>query len=132
VDFKELLREKGLKVTPQRLAILERLEERGHLSVEELFEILQLQFPTLSLATVYKNLHLLSERGVIAELPIRNRHKFEIEKGPHSHFVCEKCGKVVDLPVTPNLSTQVEEEFPGYRWELYLYGLCEECRGKGV
>ncbi|MRJ06689.1 MAG: transcriptional repressor [Epsilonproteobacteria bacterium] len=128
--LRELLREKGLKVTPQRLAILQTLKEGGHLSIEEIYQKLYAQFPSLSLATIYKNLHLLLERGIITELAIHNRHKFEIVKEPHSHFICEKCGKIEDIHLSPEICEKLNQKFPDSRQEVYIYGICPRCRGE--
>ncbi|MFQ6117447.1 MAG: Fur family transcriptional regulator [Candidatus Bipolaricaulia bacterium] len=132
------LREHGFKLTPQRQAIIELLEERGHYSAEDIYKRLQQDYPMLSRATVYNTLEVLKELGEVAELKIKpNIVLYDPETEPHYHFFCRRCGKVVDVEPLPECDP---EELParltagplrGYKiegMEVYIYGLCPRCR----
>lgn len=129
------LRERGLRMTPQRLAILRALVMHpGHPTVEELHRELQAAFPTMSLATVYKNISLLKREGEVLELEFSGRdNRFDgLRTEPHPHLICTGCGAVVD-PFAPCLDDMLAAmrrdsgyEVTGFR--LDFYGLCPACR----
>jgi len=127
-DVKNLLEESTLKITPQRLAILKELETQGHASIDEIYEKIKELFPTISLATIYKNMNSLKEEGIITEICIHQKPKYEIFKAEHAHFICKNCGKVYDVPLSKKIIKEVNEQFPNSQKELYIYGICEECK----
>ncbi|WP_200762596.1 Fur family transcriptional regulator [Nitrosophilus alvini] len=90
------LKEKNLKATPQRLAILKFLEKRTHPTIDEMYESVKKEFPSISLATVYKNVNMLKEAGLINELNPGGKLRYDINKTPHLHAVCEVCGEIFD------------------------------------
>ena len=95
--YEEKLRHNDMKVTPQRLAIVKALEEHGHMTIEELYSIILKQFPSISLATLYKNLNSMNDSNFTQEVKLPNqKSKFELTKDEHSHLVCTSCGKVED------------------------------------
>jgi len=131
------LREQGLKLTPQRLAIIKLLEERGHYRVEDIYNKLKPQYPMLSRATVYNTLEVLKELGEVTELKIKPQVLlYDPETSLHYHFLCRRCGRLVDVEPLPeyeleklsaNLSS---EELKGYKIDgvqVYLYGICATC-----
>ncbi len=120
----------------QRERILTLLEGGGHWSAEEIYEYLKPEIPTLSLATVYRNLKVLEEEGRVRQVALEDRdHRlWEATKHPpHVHFVCTVCGKIVDVPVTLRLFEEALPQVPGKIQELRgtLYGICHECLEKG-
>jgi len=134
------LREHGFKLTPQRLAIIELLDKRGHYSAEDIYGRLKQKYPMLSRATVYNTLEVLKELGEVAELKIKPHIVlYDPETEPHYHFLCRRCGKVIDVEPLPECDP---EELParlaagplkGYKIErvdLYIHGLCAECSKK--
>jgi len=127
-SFKSLLDESNLKTTPQRLAILREIDTRGHASIEEIYENIKDLFPSISLATIYKNINALKKEGIISEICLHQRSKYEIEKSPHAHFICKKCGKVEDIPFNEILNNDIEKKYPNSEKELYIYGICEDCK----
>ncbi len=132
----EYYRRLGLKMTPQRLAILEYLEgNTSHPSAEDIFRHVGQQFPSMSFATVYNTLEALKERGLIMELSIDpDKKRFDPNTKPHHHLVCERCHKILDVfadfPV--DLPREYAQNFKVKRYEVVFYGLCQECQGKEV
>jgi len=129
-NIKNLLEETNLKVTPQRLAILKEIDTKGHASIEEIYENIRDLFPSISLATIYKNINALKEEGIISEICLHQKPKYEIEKSSHAHFICKNCGKVEDIPLNEILNSDIEKKYPDSKKELYIYGLCKKCREK--
>ena len=88
-NHSELLRESGLKATIQRLSILEILQGTGHGTVDDIYATVREKHASISLATVYKNIEMLLEKGVLAEVPLTGRKsKYEIKKHDHIHLIC--------------------------------------------
>jgi len=131
------LKAKGLRMTPQRKAILEALVmHQGHPTVEELHTELLPRFPSMSLATVYKAMTLLKKHGQVLELEFSSRdNRFDGHRPhPHPHLICTGCGAVVD-PRIPGLDAVLDslEQDTGYAvtsHRLDFYGLCPECEGE--
>ena len=125
-------RETGLKLTPQRLAILQYLEgNKEHPSAEEVFTAVSRKFPTMSFATVYNTLEALKQRGRIRELTIDpNKKRFDPDARPHHHLVCLKCKKVVDIlkDFRLPLSTMETDNFEILGNHIEFYGLCPKCK----
>jgi Fe2+ or Zn2+ uptake regulation protein len=94
------VRAAGLKLTPQRLAIVRELaEDESHPTAQELFERLRPALPTMSFATVYNTLDTLSSAGLCAALSLApGSGRFDPNMDPHHHLVCDRCGSVRDLP----------------------------------
>jgi Fur family peroxide stress response transcriptional regulator len=92
-------RERGVPVTPQRVAIYKALlQADSHPDAEALYEQVRQEIPNLSLATVYKNLEALEKLGVVRELtPLHETARFDANLDHHHHLVCTSCKKVVDL-----------------------------------
>jgi len=130
-QFYKLLKDSGLKVTPQRSAILEVLEKEGHISVEKIFETLKHSFPSLSLATIYKNMITLQEYGIVKELKISgHKNNYEIVQEDHHHIVCQKCGKISDVHI--DMDNSLKEISIKYNFEiintaLAITGICKTC-----
>ncbi len=128
-SYKMLLEESNLKITPQRLAILKELDKKGHASIEEIYENIKEMFPSISLATIYKNINALKEENVINEVCLHQKPKFEITKEPHAHFICKKCGKIEDVEFSKVIDKEIEKYYPNSQKELYIYGICKDCSG---
>ncbi len=127
-NFKNLLEDSNLKTTPQRLAILKELDNKGHASIEEIYETIKEMFPSISLATIYKNINALKEEGIISEICLHQKPKFEIDKSPHAHFICKKCGNVEDIPFNDIIKNDFNQKYPDSQKELYIYGVCKKCK----
>lgn len=131
------LRERGQRITPQRLAILRILaESEGHPSVEEIYSIILKDFPTTSLATVYKTITLLKELGEVLELEFSHgSNRYDGSRPfPHPHVVCTRCKRIVDpdLASLSAMTAEVSEQtgFQVVNHRLDFYGLCPECQEK--
>jgi Fur family peroxide stress response transcriptional regulator len=124
------------RLTPQRLAILEVLDgNRDHPSAEDVYGEVKKSFPTMSLATVYNTLDLLSRRGELRELTIDPaRKRYDPAMDDHSHMICGECGRIADVgrAVSVHLG---EDERMGYEitgTRVEFYGRCPECLGEEV
>jgi Fe2+ or Zn2+ uptake regulation protein len=130
--YDKILRDKELKVTPQRIFILDEIRKMGHASVEDLHERVKDVYSSVSLATIYKNIHLLVEEDVLTEVPVHGRKPvYEINIGDHVHTVCKVCGMVDDLmDVDPEPFLAEAEKQTGHRYErvhVVLQGICPKC-----
>jgi Fur family peroxide stress response transcriptional regulator len=131
-----LLREAGLRSTPQRLAIVEEVFNRNHPTVAEVYDTVRQQFPTIGLATVYNTLRSLTERGFVRELPFGDATRFDVNVEPHANLVCRSCGRIEDSSACADLMPlilQRVEAGGGFRAEgqrLDVYGLCADCARK--
>jgi len=125
--YKEILDKSTLKATPQRLAILKELEKSGHANIDEIYENVKSSFPSISLATIYKNIISLKEENIISEVCHPNKNKYEVAKEPHAHFICKKCGFVEDIDLDSALSEDIINKYPKATKELYIYGICKKC-----
>lgn len=135
-DYTTLLQEHGLKATFQRMQLLENIEKYGHMSVDEIYEEVIKTHPSLSLATVYKNVLLMVENAVLVEVPITGKKsKYELCKEDHIHLVCTACGEVEDKPLMQETDTLLNrlsnsEHFKLTKQQINLYGVCERCQDK--
>jgi Fur family transcriptional regulator, peroxide stress response regulator len=129
------LRKQKYRLTPQRIALLRLLAASdGHPSAHQLYEQMKDQFPTTSLATVYKTLHVLKEIGEVLELEFSGEdNRYDGNKPyPHPHLICIRCQKILDLEVTLAKSLiQEVARSSGYQMvghRLDFYGLCPDCQ----
>lgn len=129
----QLLRRHDLKVTPQRLAILEVLmSEEEHPSAEEVHTALQEEHPTVSLSTVYDTLSRFEKLSIVDSLHVGDgATRYEFQNGPHVNVVCVACGSVVDVesPHVESLVADVESRAPFVLDEqpIELRGRCDRC-----
>jgi Fur family transcriptional regulator, peroxide stress response regulator len=123
--------ERGLKMTPQRRAIVEYLESAfHHPTADEVFIAVNAQFPLTSRATVYNTLHLLKEMSLVREISREGVVRFDPNLDEHHHFICRKCGRVEDLPwdaIPPIDMTSLEGQQRVESFDLILHGLCASC-----
>jgi len=133
-DYATLLKESGLKATFQRMNMLENIARHGHMSNDEIYEEVVKSHPSLSLATVYKNIILMVDNGVLVEVPIEGqKSKYELLKDDHIHLVCTECGEVEDKPHNENAdalfsSMTKKENFSLSKQQINLYGICASCQ----
>jgi Fur family peroxide stress response transcriptional regulator len=127
-------RDAGLKLTPQRLAILEYLDgNKEHPSAEDVYRAVSKKFPTMSLATVYNNLMTLKQRGFVKELtmdPLKMR--FDPQPTPHHHLMCLDCRKIIDIHTRfrITLPKMEQEGFEIIGNHIEFYGRCSKCKNK--
>ncbi len=101
MNTKELItifREKGYKLTSQRLTICKFiLSRKDHPTANQIYQALKEEYPTLSLGTIYKTLHLLKELGLLQELGFNEGSiRYDPDMELHVNMVCSKCGKIYD------------------------------------
>jgi Fe2+ or Zn2+ uptake regulation protein len=130
----QILKSKGIRLTPQRLAVYGLLKKLNrHLSAEEIYARIKQEFPGLSFATVYTILELFKNKDLVKELRIKfNKSCFELRGDPHHHFLCRRCKKIFDIDI-PLCLTLKRKEASGHQiQELqgYFYGICSLCRHK--
>ncbi|SNR85830.1 Fur family transcriptional regulator [Desulfurobacterium atlanticum] len=130
--FKEITRAKGLKVTPQRVAIYRELVSRyDHPSAEEIYEALKNKFAGISLATVYRTLTNLEKIGLAQKVATVNGiARFDGNVKPHSHFICTECGRVIDIDCKVEIDTKKLEDMNlcVEKCEFVCYGICDKCQ----
>ena len=132
MDHINLLHNHNLKVTPQRLEIVDILFKHGHLNIDDMFSSLQKKFPTLSLATIYKNINTMVTKNFLIEVKIPNqKNVYELTKQEHSHVVCSKCNSIMDIDLdTTNILKQAKS-ISNYNLDtssIILNGLCPNCQ----
>lgn len=136
MNYIERLRENTLKVTPQRIAILEEIEAAGHIDIDALYEILRISFPNISLATVYKNVNQMYELSILEVIKVPNhKQQYEISKEPHIHLACDSCGSVMDMDNCIDELMNSAESGSGYRLNhsaVVLNGICPSCQAKSA
>jgi Fur family peroxide stress response transcriptional regulator len=129
-----LFREKNLKLTPQRYAIYKYLvSTKSHPSAEMIYEKLLPDYPTMSLATVYKTVKTLIGIGMVQELNVgEDNFRFDANVNKHPHIVCQSCGRVDDIEnVDFSYLNKEAEKYTDYHineHQLYFYGLCSKCK----
>lgn len=125
----------GLKLTPQRLAILSYLEgNKEHPSADDIYRVISMVFPTISFATVYNTLEALRRRGRLLELTIESgKKRFDPNTDPHHHLICVRCKKVVDINDSYELkvSNLDRRDFELIGNHIEFYGICPECKALG-
>jgi Fur family transcriptional regulator, peroxide stress response regulator len=128
------LKESNHKLTPQRLAVVKILvQNEGHPNIETIFDQLQKHFPTMSLATVYRNVMLLKSLGEVLEISFPDgSNRYDGKKPyPHPHVICVRCKKIIDpdLNTLQDLTEEVNR-ITGFKiltHRLDFFGVCSDC-----
>jgi Fur family transcriptional regulator, peroxide stress response regulator len=119
----------------QRERILELLKKtHSHPTADWLYMTLKGEIPNLSLGTVYRNLKILVEQGLILKLSFGSTFdRFEAKIAPHYHLVCENCGVVddINMPQFSQINAKAEKLtlFKIVRHQIYFFGICDKCLG---
>lgn len=135
-NFEEItnkLRDKNIRLSHQRLKVLEYLDRnRVHPTVEQIYNELYDEIPTLSKTTIYNTLNTLMEAGMVKSITIEdNEVRYDIRTDLHGHFKCKTCGNIYDFEVNPDsLEIKGLNGFEIYTRDVYFSGICSECRGK--
>jgi len=137
--FIRRLRERGLRLTPQREMILAVLHEREGLTTpEEIFEQVRTKTRAVDISTVYRTLDLLQELGIVSRIddPSDGQHRYELLglHGPHLHLVCRSCGEVqgLDVSFAEAFAQRLEAEhgFWADLGHLNIEGVCRVCMAR--
>ncbi len=129
----EGLRGAGLKLTPQRLAIVEAFaDDPTHPTAQEIFERLRRRLPTMSFATVYTTLDTLAAAGLCAVRALSpGPARFDPNVAPHGHAVCDSCGALIDLPGrAARTASAPPAGFVVRAVETIYRGACARCRAR--
>jgi Fur family peroxide stress response transcriptional regulator len=129
------LKDHDFRITPQRLAVLKVLAASdGHPSVDRIYETVRAQFPTTSMATIYKTVALLKQENEVIEIsfPDGSNRYDGIKPYPHPHLICTRCKKIIDpdLSSLEDLAKEVtiETGFQITTHRVDFFGLCRECQ----
>ncbi|WP_406818754.1 Fur family transcriptional regulator [Staphylococcus aureus] len=131
-DAIKILKENGLKYTDKRKGMLDIfVEEDKYINAKYIQQVMDENYPGISFDTIYRNLHLFKDLGIIENTELDGEMKFRIActNHHHHHFICEKCGdtKVIDYrPID-----QIKLSLPGvniHKHKLEVYGVCESCQ----
>jgi Fur family peroxide stress response transcriptional regulator len=131
------LKARRVRLTPQRLAVLKVLaDSEGHPSVDRIYEAVRRDFPTTSIATIYKTVHLLKQMNEVLELAFPDgSNRYDGHKPfPHPHVICLRCKKILDpkLGSLQDMTAEVVDEtgFDVLTHRLDFFGICQECQDK--
>lgn len=136
--LEDKLRQKSLKITPQRLEILRAVQQHqcDHPSAELIFQAVKKRYPAVSLATVYKTLETLVEIGEIrVAIVSQGKTRYDTRMDRHHHFICTVCGGVQDVEMRMDcLETCAPESLADkgkiLRSEVNFHGICTSCEAK--
>lgn len=133
-EIVERLRQWGVRVTPQRLAIAEAvLNSTDHPSVQQIYDRVRDHFPSMTLATIYSNLGVLERSGMIQELPFEKMSRYESNMGPHVNLVCIQCETVMDADAGQDAVLELKSQISSQSnfqvaWQrVDFYGWCPRC-----
>ena len=129
------LREKGYKLTPQRLEIIKLLsQDKSHPGAVDILEKVRQKAPKISMSTVYYTLDMLKKEGLIRELEFYEKdNRYDITVSDHINLICRKCGKIEDFAEALPFSYKMIEKQTGFRPEgmrFEYYGYCKSCGDK--
>jgi len=132
-DWRERLRGSGYRLTPQRELVLAAVERLGHATPEEVLAVVRESSSAINLSTVYRNLEVLEELGLVRHAHLSDRGATYHSATDHEHFhlVCRKCSRVtsVDPDVAGALASRLRDElgFEADLGHLVVFGACVEC-----
>jgi Fur family transcriptional regulator, stress-responsive regulator len=132
-DPASLLREHGLQVTAQRLAVLRAVSRRPHSTADDVAEDVRIEIGAISRQAVYDALGMLAEKGIIRRIqPAGSPARYEDRVGDnHHHLICRSCGKTVDVDCavgdTPCLTAVADSGYQIDEAEVIFWGTCPEC-----
>ena len=133
-SFREICQKNGIAVTHQRQVLYEVMKSmHGHPSPEEVYAKVKKKVPAISLATVYKNIHLFVESGVFRKMSLHHGSvRVEMNDEPHHHMVCSKCRKITDIGEKElglaGKRNRLPDGFLVERYAVDVIGLCAKCQ----
>ena len=130
-----ILKQNQLKITPQRLAIMKYLDEhRTHPTADRIYIDLKEKNPALSKTTVYNSVETLKKHSIIQSLTISGSElRYDFENKMHHHFLCKKCGIIIDINIKcPNIEKVLESGHKVDEVHGYFKGTCKYCLKKGL
>ncbi|MBA4493551.1 Fur family transcriptional regulator [Paenactinomyces guangxiensis] len=133
VDAIETLKRMGVRITPQRNAILSYLlSSTHHPTAHDIYEALKDDYPNMSATTIYNNLRLFKQANIIRVTYSAASSRFDANLMEHDHVICRRCGSITDFrcPLLPMAESEIIQA-TGYSIEshrLEIYGLCPSCQ----
>ena len=129
-NLQNYLREAGIKPSVQRLKIFEYLTNSlSHPTVDNIFNALSSEIPTLSKTTVYNTLKLFHQQGIIIIINIEdNETRYDADTSYHGHFKCEVCKEVKDFPIPKHEKISSLEGHDISESHFYIKGVCAKCK----
>ena len=131
------LRKAGVRITPQRQAIMRYLiSSHSHPTADEIYQALSPKFPNISVATIYNNLRVFKDIGIVKELTYGDSSsRFDFNTHNNYHIICEKCCKIVDFH-NPQIDEveKLDQHVKYYdvnHHRMEIYGVCKECKEEG-
>lgn len=135
-EFLDACREKGLNVTYQRILIYKSLmNSKNHPTAEDIYQQVKAEYPSISLATVYKTLEILAEHELIAKVtPLHDLARYDGDTSRHSHLVCLGCKTVSDIhdPAYSHLELPKTGGFRVSGYRIQFEGLCGDCQQRNA
>jgi len=134
LKYVNILKDNDVKVTSQRMRILEYLDlTEGHVDAETLHSVLRKENPSLSKTTVYNNLELFRQKGLVSVLTISGTERwYELERGMHHHLLCDECGRIYNIDIScPYLGGMLHGEHKIKEVHGYFRGTCKTCLAAG-
>jgi len=131
--YVNILKEKNLKITSQRLNVLKYLVENcTHPTADQIYTDLKKNNPSLSKTTVYNALETLTKYGIIQSITISGTElHYDFNHGMHHHFYCKKCGKIIDVDIAcPNIEKMKQFGHKVEEVHGYIRGICKDCLKK--
>lgn len=135
--FLQALRQRGVRITPQREMILDAFAHGdGHMTAEEIFDQVKVHTQAINIATVYRTMDMLVEAGLANRSNLRDGRQVyaTCQHGPHLHLVCRSCGSTIDADAGLLISfvKQVKDQYQfSADWQhLSLQGTCQVCGKK--
>lgn len=134
MEYENILKKNGLKVTSQRLAIIQVLTtSRTMLTATEIFERAKDMLPRVNFSTIYRNVEIMKKRGILCTVMRDDgipTYLLRVEENHHHHLICKKCGKSMVIECCPMdfMKKEVMEKgFLPLNHEFVIYGFCKEC-----
>ena len=128
----ESFRKNGLRATPQRIAIAQfLLNSKDHPSAVQVFNVVKVSHPAISLSTVYNTLNSMRDVNMVQELGFGNNHRYDPNTSMHVNLVCMNCGDIVDVEnkvieeEVEKISKRRSFSITGHRFDIY--GVCRKC-----
>jgi len=121
------------RATIQRKVILDTIHQLGHVKTSELIDVIKKAFPSISVATIYRNLNTLDDEGIIRKISSNlNEDIYEdTSKEFHDHFICEECGIIVDIENKKDFSSYYDKDGNLIEQQsITYYGVCKDCLNK--
>lgn len=136
-NYSKILEEKGIRASSHRVLMLEYLEnKRIHPTAERIYNDLSKKLPSISKATVYNNLKLFVDNGILNELNVDNTEAhYDIVTKNHAHFICENCKEIYDFDLDfDKIFSHAEymKDFKVFSKDIIVRGICKNCLDKST